>query len=150
MPSFSDYDSAVTYAFGLTIDGITTKSIMEVDGLVLEADAIEMRENTPDGKYVIRKVPGRKKAGELVFTRLFQQDDSWAKWIDKIFKGDVTSSRKNGTVDVYDYQGKKVASFKFLNGWPSRIEYTGLRAGDANPMTERMTITHEGLESQAS
>lgn len=145
MPMFPDYDGGVTYSFGLTVDGVTTKSIQEVDGLKLEADEIEMKEQTPQGKYVIRKVPGRKKAGELVFTRLYQQDQNWQQWIDKVFKGDIKGARKNGTVDLFNYQGVKVASFKFENGWPKSIEYTGLKAGDANPMTEKLTMTHEGL-----
>lgn len=145
MTMFNDYDGAVVYSFGLTVDGVTTKSIQEVDGLNYEVDEIEMKEQTPDGKYIIRKVPGRKKSGELTFTRIYQQDDNWSKWIQQIFKGDVKGARKQGTVDIFDYQGKKVTSFKFENGWPKKVEYTGLKAGDANPITEKLTLTHEGL-----
>lgn len=143
---FSDFDGGVSYAFGLTVDGVTTHSIMEVDGLSYEVDEIEVKEQTPDGKYVIRKIPGRQKSGELTFTRLFKQDDNWAQWIQKVFKGDVTGARKQGTVDIYDYTGAKSTSFKFSNGWPKKVEYSGLKAGGADPMTEKLTLTHEGLE----
>ena len=147
MAGFADFDGAVAYSFGLTIDGITTKSIQEIDGLSMEVDEIEVHEQTPDGKYVIRKVPARKKAGELTLTRLYQQDDNWAKWIESIFKGDVKTARKQGTVDLYDYMGVKVSSWKFSNGWPKKLEYTGLKAGGTDPLTEKLTLTHEGLES---
>lgn len=145
MSLFQNYDGAVTYSFGLTIDGITTKSIQEVDGLALEVDDIEVKEQTPDGKYIIRKLPGRKHAGELTFTRLYQQDDNWFNWIKQIFNGDISAARKQGTVDLYNYQGVKISSWAFSNGWPKKLEYTGLKAGDNNPLTEKLTLTHEGL-----
>jgi phage tail-like protein len=143
---FDNYDGAVSYSFGLTVDGITTMAITEVDGLNYEVDMIEVKQQTPEGKYVVKKIPGRKKTGELTFTRVFQQDDNWVKWIKQIFQGSVTAARKNGSVDVYDYVGAKVTSFTFTNGWPSKIEYSGLKAGGTDPMTEKMTMTHEGLE----
>ncbi|HEY1832105.1 MAG TPA: phage tail protein [Acidimicrobiales bacterium] len=145
---FSNYDGAVSYSFGLTVDGITTQAITEVDGLNFEVDVIEVKQQTPDGKYVVKKIPGRKKTGELTFTRIFQQDDNWSNWIKKIFTGDVSDSRKNGSVDVYDYGGVKVTSFTFTNGWPSKIEYSGMKAGGTDPTTEKLTLTHEGLEPQ--
>ena len=34
------------------------KAIQEVSGLKMEQDVIELKQNTPDGKYMIKKLPG--------------------------------------------------------------------------------------------
>ena len=52
-----DLDSAVGHSFGLEFDGITIKSITEVSGLKMEQDVVELKQNGPDGKYVIKKLP---------------------------------------------------------------------------------------------
>ena len=55
-------DSTVGHSFGLEFDGITIKAITEVAGLKMEQDVVEYKENGPDGKYQIRRLPGRPKA----------------------------------------------------------------------------------------
>lgn len=52
-------DSSVGHSFGLELDGVEIKQIRDVTGLRIEQDVIEVKENTPDGKYVIRQLPGR-------------------------------------------------------------------------------------------
>ena len=64
-----DFNSGVAHSFGLDIDGITIKSIMEVSGLKMEQDVIELKQNTADGKYGIFKLPGRPKGAEITATR---------------------------------------------------------------------------------
>ena len=63
-----DLDSSVGHSFGLEVDGVVIKQISEVSGLKMEQDVIELKQNTSDGKYVIKKLPGRPKAGELTLT----------------------------------------------------------------------------------
>ncbi len=61
-----EYDSGVGHSFGLEFDGIQIKAITEVTGLKMEQDVIEYKSNeAKDGKYVIKKLPGRWKAGEI-------------------------------------------------------------------------------------
>ena len=57
-------DSSVGHSFGLEIDGIQITHITEVSGLKMEQDVIELKENGTDGKYNIKKLPGRWKAGD--------------------------------------------------------------------------------------
>ena len=49
-----EMDSSVGHTFGLEIDGVTIKQITEVSGLSMEQDVIELKENTAEGKYVIK------------------------------------------------------------------------------------------------
>ena len=53
-----DLDSSVGHSFGLEFDGITIKSITEVTGLKMEQDVVELKQNGPDGKYVIASQAG--------------------------------------------------------------------------------------------
>jgi len=140
------YDSGVGWSFGLTIDGITFLDIQEIDGVKLEADEIELKANTLQGKYVNKRLPGRKKAGEITLTRGVTSDKSWNAWIANVFDGNIIGARKNGSITVYDYMGLEVQKFNFVNGWPKSIEYGAFKAGDTSVMTEKLTIVHEGME----
>jgi phage tail-like protein len=141
-----DFDTGVGWSFGLDIDGIEIKEIQEIDGLKLEVDAIELKHNTSDGKYINKKLPGRPKAGEITLTRGVTSDVKWHDWIKLVYQGDMMPARKNGTINIYDYLGTPVQSFKFTNGWAKSVEYGALKAGDTSVLTEKLTIAHEGLE----
>jgi phage tail-like protein len=147
MSIFAEYDTAVGWSFGLEIDGIEIKDIQEIDGLKLEADEIELKHNTIDGKYVNKRLPGRKKAGEISFTRGFTTDKTWQAWIEQVFNGNMTGARKNGVIRIYNYAGATAQEFKFVNGWPKSIEISTLKAGDTSLVTEKLTMVHEGLEN---
>ncbi|MGH9115297.1 MAG: phage tail protein [Acidimicrobiales bacterium] len=147
--SGSPFDTGVGWSFGLEIDGIEIKEIQEVDGLKLEADEIELKHNTIDGKYINKRLPGRKKVGEITLTRGITGDKKWVDWIEMVFKGDMTTARKHGVIKLYDYKGDKSQEFKFVNGWPKSLEISALKAGDTSVTTEKLTIVHEGLEKGA-
>ena len=147
MTIFSEYDAGVGWSFGLEIDGIEIKDIQQIDGLKLEADEIELKHNTVDGKYVNKRLPGRKKSGEITFTRGVTDDKTWQNWISTVFTGNMTSARKNGVIKIYNYQAGLAQEFKFSNGWPKSIEISSLKAGDTSVVTEKLTMVHEGLEN---
>src|SRR5215204_3645683 len=64
-----DIDSSVGHSFSLEIDGVQIAGITEVSGLALEQDVIEIKETAADGTVIIRKLPGRPKAGEVTLIR---------------------------------------------------------------------------------
>ncbi|MDQ6782999.1 MAG: phage tail protein [Actinomycetota bacterium] len=146
MSIFGEYDTGVGWSFGLEIDGIELKEIQEIDGLKIEADEIELKHNTKDGKYINKRLPGRKKAGEITFTRGVTNDKKWQDWIAHVFKGNMKSARKSGCIRLYNYEGMVAQEFKFTNGWPKSIELSSLKAGDTSIVTEKLTMVHEGLE----
>lgn len=75
-----DLNKAVGHSFGLEVDGVQIKQIQEVSGLKMEQDVIELKQNTADGKCIIKKLPGRFKAGEATFTRGLTDDHSFEDW----------------------------------------------------------------------
>ena len=102
-----EMDSGVGHSFGLEFDGVQIKSITEISGLKMEQDVIELKENGPDGKYVIKKLPGRWKAPEVTLTRGLSEDNSFDKWIKDSQFGKMADVRKGGAIIVYDYEGTR-------------------------------------------
>lgn len=141
-----DLDSSVGHSFGLEFDGITIKSITEVTGLKMEQDVIELKENGPDGKYVIKKLPGRWKAAEITLTRGLTADQSFEKWIKDSQFGKMGDARKGGAIIVFDYEGSAIKRYKLTNAWPKSLEIGSLKAGDTSVLTEKLVLTAERLE----
>ncbi|MGN6174205.1 MAG: phage tail protein [Streptosporangiaceae bacterium] len=141
-----DLDSSVGHSFGLEFDGITIKSITGVDALKIEQDVIELKQAGPDGKSVIKKLPGRWKAAEITLTRGLAGDQSFEKWMKESQFGKTANARKGGAIIVYDYEGSVIKRYKLTNAWPKSLEIASLKAGDASVLTEKLTLTAERLE----
>ncbi|HEV2784632.1 MAG TPA: phage tail protein, partial [Actinophytocola sp.] len=107
-----ELDKAVGHSFGLEIDGVQIKQISEVSGLKMEQDVIELKQNTPDGKYVIKKLPGKPKAGEVTLTRPLTEDQSFEKWCKDARFGKMGTARKGGAIILYDQEGTAFKRYK--------------------------------------
>jgi phage tail-like protein len=141
-----DLDSSVGHSFGLEFDGITIKSITEVTGLKMEQDVIELKQNGPDGKYVIKKLPGRWKSAEITLTRGLTSEQSFEKWIRDSQFGKMDRARKGGAIIVFDYEGAAIKRYTLTNAWPKSLEIGSLKAGDTSVLTEKLVLTAERLE----
>ena len=140
------FDSGVGHSFGLEFDGVVIKQIQEVTGLKMEQDVIELKENTTDGKYIIKKLPGRPKAGEVTLTSGLTADNSFEQWIKNSQFGNMTSARKGGAIIVYDFVGAPIKRYKLANAWPKSLEIGSLKAGDTSVLTEKLVLTYEHIE----
>jgi phage tail-like protein len=143
-----DLDKAVGHSFGLEMDGVVIKQIQEVSGLKFEQDVIELKQNTADGKYIIKKLPGRPKAGEVTLTRGLTEDNSFEKWIKDSRFGKMNDARKGGAIIVYDYEGSAIKRYKLTAAWPKSLEIGSLKAGDTSVLTEKLVITYESLDPE--
>jgi phage tail-like protein len=146
MAGLPDKDSSVGASFGLEFDGIRIDSITEVSGLKMEQDVVELKQNTADGKFVIKKLPGRWKAGECTLTRGLTGDNSFEKWVKDSQFGKMGASRKGGAIMVFDHENQVLKRYKFTNAWPKSLEISSLKAGDTTVLTEKLVITYERLE----
>jgi phage tail-like protein len=68
------------------------------------------------------------------------------KWRQMIEEGKIKDARKNGTVSLYSRDDKKIASYDFVNGWPSSLSNPTLMAGGNDVAVEVLVIEHEGCE----
>jgi phage tail-like protein len=143
-----ELDKAVGHSFGLEVDGVQIKQIQEVSGLKMEQDVIELKQNSADGKYIIKKLPGRFKAGEVTFTRGLTEDTSFDKWIKDSRFGKMGDARKGGAITIYDYEGQALKRYKLTNAWPKSLEIGTLKAGDTSVLTEKLVVTYESLDPE--
>jgi phage tail-like protein len=134
-------DSAVGHSYGLEFDGVLIRQIQQCDGLAFEQDVIELKENTSDGKYIIRQLPGRRKAPKITLTRGLTADNSFEQWVKASQFGQMSQARKGGQIIVFSYDGEPLKRYKLINAWPSKLEISSLKAGDTSVLTEKLTLT---------
>jgi phage tail-like protein len=144
--ALGDADSGVGHSFGLEVDGVVIKQIQEVSGVKMEQDVIELKQNTPDGKFQIKKLPGRQKAGEITLTRGLTADNSFEKWVESSRFGKMGDARKGGAIIVFDYEGTAIKRYELENAWPKSLELGTMKAGDTSVLTEKLVVTYEGLK----
>jgi len=142
-------DTAVGWSWMCTIDGVPFTEISQVDGVKIQLDVVELKTiNALTGTYLRKKLPGKMKSGQLTLTRGAIGPPSgtvFTAWLTDVFEGNMATARKNVILQIRDYMAIPVASFCAKNAWPSAIEYGSFKAGDANVMTEKVTLDHEGL-----
>ncbi|MGW6132004.1 phage tail protein [Cellulomonas sp. NPDC055163] len=137
------FDSSSANGFIVTIDGIQIPKVTEVSGLKNEVDKIELKQQTSDGKYVVRQLIGRPKPGEFTVTRGLTESKTVTDWLKKVMEGDVKGSRKTASVALLDYQGATIKTYNFVNCWVRSVEINSLKAGAAEQATEKFTVCYD-------
>ncbi|MGI9824265.1 phage tail protein [Agromyces sp. Marseille-Q5079] len=136
-------DSSPANGFKVVVDGIEIPKVIEVSGLKSEVDKIELKQNTNDGKYVVRQLIGRPKAGEFTITRGLTDSKTVTDWLKMVMDGDVAGSRKTASVELLDYKGETIKTYSFLNCWVRSVELNSLKAGAAEQATEKFTVCYD-------
>src|SRR3981081_369077 len=90
-------DALAGYHYSIEIDGVTIAQFQEVSGLTSELDVIKLKENTKDGKYIIHKLPGNRKPPSITLKRAKNASKDIWDWHEKIFQGNISGARKNGS-----------------------------------------------------
>lgn len=138
------FDAALGASFGLAVDGgYTVKGIKDVSGLKQEYDMVEVKTQTSDGLYVLKKIPGRPKPVTVTVTRPLTEDDNFEKWMKDVGAGKVP--RKDVTITVYDTNAAPVKRYIVKNAQPSSLEVTQMAAGANNVVDEKITLQGESL-----
>jgi phage tail-like protein len=79
--------------------------IQEISGLKMEQDVIELKHNSNDGKFVVKKISGNLKGGEVILTRGLTENNSFGTLIKDTRSGQMGDARKDGVIIVFDYEG---------------------------------------------
>ncbi len=140
-----DLDASAAHSFTVTIDGIQIPSVMEVTGIKTEVDKIEYKEQTKDGKFVVRNLPGRPKPGEFTITRGLTDSKTITDWLGTVVKGDLKGSRKTASVVYSDYTGAVLKTYNFVNCWVSNVEISSMKAGATEAATEKFTVQYDEM-----
>src|SRR5690349_24269241 len=145
MPLPDPLDSSAANGFIVTIDGIQVPKVIEVSGIKAEVEKIEHKQQTSDGKYVVRNLIGRPKAGEFTVTRGLTDSKTVSDWLKTVMQGDVKGSRKTASVAFLDYQGTMLQTYNFTNCWVSSVEVFAMKAGATEPATEKFTVSYDEM-----
>ena len=143
MPLPDPLDSSAANGFRVSIDGIEIPKVTEVSGLKTEVDKIELKQQTADGKYVVRQMIGRPKAGEISVTRGLTDSKTVSDWLKIVMEGDVKGARKTAAVELLDYTGAPIKTYNFNNCWVRSVEINALKAGAAEQATEKFVICYD-------
>jgi phage tail-like protein len=133
--------------FKLTLGGKESAGVFrEVSGLDNESDVIEHKFVDENGKQTVRKVAGATKWANIACKRGADQNLTLWKWRQQVIDGDVDGARTDGQIQLLDYKGEVISTYKFLQGWP--IKYSGgtFSATSNEVALEEIQICHEGLE----
>jgi phage tail-like protein len=133
--------------FRLNIGGHEKVGVFrEVSGLESETEVVEHKFVDEQGRDGVRKVPGHTKWSNLTFKRGVDENLELWKWRDEVIKEGPDAARVDGTIELLDYKGTVISTYKFLQGWP--IKYSGgtLSATSNEIALEEIQICHEGLE----
>jgi phage tail-like protein len=146
VPSSHARDALHARNFTLELDGVQIAQFSEVSGINSEVEVTQIKENTPDGKFVLQQVMGAPKATQFVIKRFLNASDDLWKWHKAARDGKLKEARKNGAFTANDYEGQEVARWSFTDAWCSKLTTSALKAGSNEVATEEATVVAGTLE----
>jgi phage tail-like protein len=139
-------DGLISSFFSLEITGKMVGAFREVTNLGSENAVVEDKSRGPDGKYIIKKIPGTLKWNDITLKQgLTDNMDMW-KWRKLVEEGKVDDARANGSIVMYDTAGQAVARWNLVNCWPSKLSGPAGKADGNEIAVQEMTLAHEGYE----
>jgi len=140
---------AGSYFFTLNLGGAEAAGYFkECTGLTSENEVVAHSATDANGKSIQQKFPGQVKWSNITLKRgIDTQMELW-QWRKDVVDGKINESRKDGTIQVLDWEGNPVLTFAFVRAWPCRYSAPGLNAGANEILVEELEIAHEGFERQ--
>jgi len=136
-------DASVGHGFGLELDDGTVHVIREFSGLIMEQEVLEFFDGGEPASPA-RKVPGRRRGGEVTVTRDLTDDTRFETWVKDVRSG-AGPFRTTPAVIVLDGSGGVIKRYRLVNAWPRKLEIGTLRRADVTELVEKLTITYEEL-----
>jgi phage tail-like protein len=119
--------------------------VKEVSGLKKELDMVEIKTQSKDGMYFLRKLPGRPKPVTVTITRPLTDNPLFKDWMKAIESG--APDRRDVVVEVYGPgESTPKRTYTVKNCQPSAIEVTQVQAGATNPLDEKITLQGENMD----
>ena len=87
-------DALASYHFSVEIDNTEIAQFSELSGITSEIDVIELKENTKDGKPIIKKLPGSRKPPTITLKRAKNASMDLWNWHYAMWQGNVMVARR--------------------------------------------------------
>lgn len=139
-------DPFVSAWFAIEFQGQISGAFRECTGLGSENEVIESKASGPDGRVIIKKIPGNMKWNNITLKRgITDAMDMW-QWRQQVEEGRINEARKNGAIVMYSQSGIPIARWEFVNAWPSKLTGPVANATANEVAIEELEITHEGYK----
>lgn len=142
----ADENPLVGFHFSVDLSGTIAGYFTECSGLGSEHEVIEHKVVDAKGKERVQKIPGRLKWENITLKRGITSAMDFWKWRAEIEKGNVNSNRKNGSIVMYDQEGKPVAQWDFEAAWPSKVTGPQPKSDSNEVGVEEVVIAHEYIK----
>lgn len=139
-------DSFLGAWFGIEFQGKITGAFRECSGLGSENEIVEDKSATANGKFVIKKIPGNLKVNNIQLKQGITDDMDMWQWRAQVEQGKVKDARKNGSLVLFNAEGKEIARWNFTNAWPSKISGPSINATSNEVAIEEMELAVESYE----
>ena len=139
-------DPLVAAFFAVEMQGKVKGVFRELAGMGSETEVTEHQASDAKGAQVVKMVPGRLKWTPIVLKQGITTDKNFWDWRADVELGDMDKARKNGSLVMFDSQGKEAARWDFVNAWPSKITGPQANASQSSVAIEELTIVHEGVK----
>jgi phage tail-like protein len=137
-------DPVISAWFGVEFQGKVQGAFRECTGLGSENEVVESKQS--NGNFVLQKLPGNMKFNNITLKRgITSAMDMW-KWRKLVEQGNVKDARVNGSIIMYNHEGKEVARWNLVNAWPSKLTGPAPNAANNEVGVEELEIVHEGYE----
>ena len=145
----SNEDPLLGFRFKLDVQGKVTGFFTEIGGVGSETEIVEHKVVDPNTHQdLIQKVPGRLKWGDISLKRGVTSNlDIW-DWRAEVEAGDMGAARRNGSITMYDLEGKEAARWNFVSGWPQKVSGPNLKSDSNEFGVEELVIVHEGIKRE--
>ena len=120
---------AISANFAIDIGGVAIPTVAEVSAPSLEIDIVEHKDVNDKGLYVIHRVPGKYKAGNITVTRQLKAGElGFEQWLLATWQGSPVG--KSIGLTYKDSAGQTVREVNFNFGMIKSVEISNLKAGE--------------------
>jgi len=135
-----------TYYFKLKLGGHESAGFFkECTGLSSENQVVTHTSADEQGKALVQKFPGQLQWANINLKRGVDANNELWKWRQEVIDGKIDGARKDGTIEVVDWEGKPITTYSFRRGWPCKYSAPGLNASGNDILVEEIEIAHEGF-----
>lgn len=142
-------DPFLSSFFAIKFDGAVSGAFREVTGLSSDNEVVDYKASGDKGVLFHTKLPARVKWGNITLKRGVTDSMEMWKWRGLVEQGKMKDARKNGTLTMYDTEGKEVAKWHFTDAWPTKLSGPAPNAGSNDVAVEEIEITHTGCTRES-
>jgi phage tail-like protein len=128
--------------FALTIDGFEIATFSELSGIFSEVEPVYASETSD------RLIPKNKPPFVTLKRGLTGALDLWT-WHEAVTERRMQQARRDVSLVMFNPEGVPVARYFLTKAWPSKMELSGLQAGQSEELIETLTLTAEHVQRVA-